>query len=111
MSHQGRHTAYQRSGCIVSPLPPPAPRPYLLPPLNPRQVEALYLTLLQASQQPDPAKALARSLEAKKAKIMPTAAERLRLAQESLPLTMFAIFLRDVQGETLDDKVRVGRAR
>lgn len=70
-----------------------------------QQVEALYLTLLQASLEPDPGQFLARCLRENRASQPPAVSEKLRLRQEMLPLSVFALFLKEVQGEDMTDEV------
>lgn len=72
------------------------------------QVEALFLTLLNASHsdEEDPSRFLAKYLQADSAK-PPDEAEKLKLSQETLPLATFALFLREVQGEELSAEVCV----
>ncbi|CAM9663690.1 unnamed protein product [Laminaria digitata] len=68
------------------------------------EVEALFLTLLQASHEDDPSRFLERCLREGRASFPPTEAEKLRLRQEALSLSMFGVFLRDVQGESISDE-------
>ncbi|CAN0241791.1 unnamed protein product, partial [Ectocarpus fasciculatus] len=68
------------------------------------EVEALFLTLLQASHEPDPSRYLARCISEDRATDPRTEAEKLRLRQETMPLSTFAWFLRDVQGEDVSDE-------
>ncbi|CAM9667713.1 unnamed protein product [Scytosiphon promiscuus] len=68
------------------------------------EVEALFLTLLQASHESNPSRFLARCLREDRAAYPPTEAEKLRLRQETMPLSTFALFLREVQGEDVTDE-------
>ncbi|CAM9183166.1 unnamed protein product [Pylaiella littoralis] len=68
------------------------------------EVEALFLTLLQAGDEDDPSRFLALCLQDGRGTYMPTDAEKLRLRQETMPLSTFALFLREVQGENLSDQ-------
>ncbi|CAM9357091.1 unnamed protein product [Ectocarpus sp. 6 AP-2014] len=68
------------------------------------EVEALFLTLLQASHEPDPSRYLARCISEDRATDPRTEAEKLQLRQETMPLSAFAWFLREVQGEDVSDE-------
>ncbi|CBN76512.1 similar to phospholipase C, delta 4 [Ectocarpus siliculosus] len=68
------------------------------------EVEALFLTLLQASREPDPSRYLARCISEDRATDPRTEAEKLQLRQETMPLSTFAWFLREVQGEDVSDE-------
>ncbi|CAM9840055.1 unnamed protein product [Ectocarpus sp. 4 AP-2014] len=68
------------------------------------EVEALFLTLLQASHEPDPSRYLARCISEDRATDPRTEAEKLQLRQETMPLSTFAWFLREVQGEDVSDE-------
>lgn len=63
------------------------------------------MTLLQASHESNPLRFLARCLREDRAAYPPTEAEKLRLRQETMPLSTFALFLRQVQGEDVSDEV------